>query len=296
MPPTPPLTLIVSARDWLGRSFESVLSSNGYLVLRAYSPHQALEHAGAAVPDLVFIDAEFNGPMSGTDLCRELRARLLVSPDTPLIQISARPLARAERIEALRAGAWEIFSLPLDAEEIVLRLETYLLARLEAGRLREASLVDPVTGLYNVRGILQRVRELGALMARRRTAFACIVFGPDGGDQVTVEPVFSIFQSGCRESDAVGRLGPREFIVLAPDTDQAGATALARRVLTAAEGGEFGRVLLRAGLYAVGDFASASIQPVELLVRATMAFRHLSVHTAADRIRTFGPRGEVTAL
>lgn len=305
-----PLALIVSAHEWLGRSFESVLSTNGYVVLRAFSTSQAVQHASAAVPDVVFIGNELDDPMSGTDLCRALQADLLISPDTPIVLISARPITRPERLEALRAGVWEILTLPLDAEELLVRLGTYLKARIEANRLREESLIDPDIGLYNVRGILRRVRELGAAASRSHSALACTVFGPDARTPLAAELVARCFGDTCRGSDIVGRLGPHEFVILSPGTDQAGALALARRLLSVAERAESGRIALWAGLFAVPDFASAGIQPVELLVRATTAFRRSRADgsvlrsaastftpsvSAGDRIRVFGPRDEVPA-
>jgi diguanylate cyclase (GGDEF)-like protein len=308
MPPTSPLAIIAGGHEWLVRSLESVLSSNGYAVLRAYTPQQAREHIRTMQPDAIFIDSALGTGTGGTDLCRALRGDPALPPELPIILITSGPASRQERLEALRAGAWDLFGLPLDAEELLLQLGRYVSARLEADRVREESLLDPLTGLYNVRGMLRRVRELGAAALRHHHALGCIVFGLDGRREAgggeaeageaaaPADRIAHLFRAGCRAGDTVGRLGRQELVVLAPDTDPAGALALARRLTAVtgdrgsnAEGCE--RIRIEAGLFAVPDFAAASIEPVEMLVRATTALRRFRSVREAERIRSFDGDG-----
>lgn len=304
MSANPPLALIASSNEWLARSFESVLGSNGYAVQRAYTPGQALEHARMMQPDAIFIDTSFRTESDGIDLCRTLRGDPFLPPNAPIMLIATGPASRQERLEALRAGAWEVFGLPLDAEALLLQLGTYVTARVAADRAQEESLLDPFTGLYNMRGLLRRVRELGAAALRHHHPLACIVFGPTGhyeeeaGEMELSEAAFPagqvahLFRDECRAGDAVGRLGPNEFVVLAPDTGPAGALTLARRITAAADlnalDDESGSQLqMRAGLFAVPDFAAAEVQPVEMLVRATMALRRSRSGLTSGRIVSF---------
>ena len=50
----------------------------------------------------------------------------------------------------------------MDPNELILRMETFVKAKHEADRVREEGLMDPGTGLYNVRGLLRRATELSA--------------------------------------------------------------------------------------------------------------------------------------
>lgn len=290
--PTPsisPLALLASDHEWLARSLESVLVSDGYAVLRAYTARQAIDRALTVQPDLIFValDLELSGP--GLEFCRELADQRLIS-GTPLFLVTSRPLSRRDRLEALRAGAWEVVGLPLDTEAFLLQLDRYLQLRLDTVRSREEGLLDPLTGLYNVRGMLRRVREEGALALRHQSALACLVLGPGGaeggvGDGMTTSapelpalPIAHLLREECREGDIVGRFGPSDFTVLAPATGPAGALVLARRLTAAVEAqlasGPGAAVAgVRAGLCAVPDFSAAAIQPTELLVRATVAYR-----------------------
>jgi diguanylate cyclase (GGDEF)-like protein len=313
-PSRPPLTLIASGHEWLARSFESVLGPNGYAVLRAYTGHQAIEHARNAQPDAIVLDVSLTD-IEGIEVCRTLRADPQIAPGTPIFLTTAGPASRQARLEALRSGAWEFFGLPLDAEELLLKLGSYVTAKIEADRAREESLLDQLTGFYNVRGLLRRVRELGSDAFRYRRALACIVLSPEtepetAGAEATGEkkgappPVgrlAKILKETCRASDAIGRLGQNEFVVIAPNTDPRGALNLAQRLSTAAESigasaepGQAAPVKLRAGLFAVPDFKEASIQPVDMLVRATMALRRSQAEPTADRIRAFDIQGPVS--
>src|SRR6185295_6366192 len=111
------------------------------------TPAQAQEQARAAQPDAVFLDVG----LAGVNLCRTLRDDSRLGPAAPIFLITPGAASRAERLDALRAGAWEIFGLPLDGEELILKLRTYVAAKLDADRAREESLLDVWTGFYNVR-------------------------------------------------------------------------------------------------------------------------------------------------
>src|SRR5207244_2841406 len=70
------------------------------------------------------------------------------------------PATRAERLAALRAGAWECIAPPHDADEILLKIGAYVHAKLDADRARSEGLLDSATRLYNRQGLARRAREL----------------------------------------------------------------------------------------------------------------------------------------
>lgn len=306
VPSRPPLALIASGHEWLVRSFESVLGPHGYAALRAYTGAQARDHARTARPDAIFVDVCLDD-LRGIDLCRSLRSDPHLPPGTPILLIASGPATRQARLDALRSGAWEILGLPLDAEEILLKLGTYVTAKLDADRAREESLLDPETGFYNARGLLRRIRELGSDAARNRRALACIVLSPEeaaGEGTDGTDPIGSlvqVLQESCRQSDVVGRLGSSEFVVLAQDTDPSGAADLARRLAAVAEAWNTGgqatspsSIQIHAGIFAVPDFRDPMIQPIDLLMRAAMALRRSRSEKGHGRIRAFDAGGPVT--
>lgn len=299
----PPLVLIANAQEWSALSLESILSPSGFTVLRAHNHRQAIQRTRAARPDILVIDTELPD-IGGIELCRLLRADVGVTPSTPILITSAGPITRQQRLDALRAGAWNMIGLPLDAEELVLELQSYVRAKVDADTAREEGLLDAATGFYNLRGLLQRARELGADAARYDRPMACVVFTTEpehaeSDDQVEDElppaavRVATILRMAGRGSDTIGRLGQSEFVVLAPGTDTHGAFQLARRLVTAIDAAQTETSAdssaafdLRAGYYAVRNFRTAAIDPVDLLVRATMALKRTHGEQGDDRIRS----------
>jgi PleD family two-component response regulator len=270
-------------------------------VVRAYTGQQALERARTSQPDLIILDAQMPD-MHGFDVCRTLRNDSRFSATTPIVITTSGPSGRTQRLEAYRAGAWEFLGQPLDGEALLLKLNTFLQSKREVDSLREENLLDPGSGLYNMRGLSRRAREIGAEAFRRRDPVACVVFSPDSEEEEPEEEevrrmtdqLALLFRQSGRASDAIGRLGQSEYGVIAPATGPEAAVRLVRRLGGAIEsspipvrGGE--RTLkLRAGYCAVPDFAESSVDAVELLLRATTALRDLKREgPTGERVRAF---------
>jgi len=298
-----PLVLIANDQEWSARSIESILGPNGYAVVRAYTGQQALERARASQPDLIILDAQMPD-MHGFEVCRALRSDPRFSATTPIVITTSGPSGRTQRLEAYRCGAWEFLGQPLDGEALLLKLATFLQSKQQVDILREENLLDSGTGLYNMRGLSRRAREIGADALRRREALACVVFAPESeldaddeapGDELLrlSDQVGVVLRQRGRVSDAIGRLGPTEFAVIAPATGADGAVRLVNRLSGAVEatripvrGGER-TVRVKAGYCAVPDFAESSVDAVELLLRATTALRDLRRAGEDDRVRAF---------
>ena len=290
-PSQSPLVLIANDQEWSARSLESILIPKGYGVVRAYTGRQALERAHTAHPDVIILDAQMPD-LHGVEVCRQLRADPRFSPTVPIIITTAGPSGRAQRLEAYQAGAWEFLGQPLDGESLLLKLEAFLRAKLEVDRVHDESLLDEVTGLYNMRGLSRRAREIGSEAFRRRHALTCIVFAPESpelGDLATADTasrlaaaVGEALRKAGRSSDAIGRLGPLEFAVIAPATGPEAALKLVDRLRETVEthpvprnGAAPAAVGLRAGYFAVPDFHEAELDATEMLLRATTALRLL---------------------
>lgn len=291
-----PLVVIAGQHAWLLRSLESIFASNGFTVVIASSEDLSAGTLPDVRPDLILLEAD------PADVWPEMFRAVLrqpgVTPSTPIIATTAEPLTRQKRLDALRAGAWDAFGHPLDAEVLTLKATAYVRSKMEADDARDRGLVDPETDLYNVRGVLRRIYEEAAEAMRHRRPLACLVAAldvPDVGGTVIDESEYGraaarALRRRGRASDVIGRLGPNEFVVIAPGTDAEGARRLAQR-LTGVSGNGHGAVAdmpqLRAGYAAVGDIAAAKIEPVDLFVRAVVALRSAQAVEAGERIRSF---------
>lgn len=294
-----PLVLIANDQEWSARSLESILSPNGFRVVRAFTAQQALEAVRQHQPDVIVLDAQMPD-MHGFDVCRSLREDQLVGPATPIIITTAGPSGRSQRIEAFEAGAWEFFGQPLDGDTLLLKLRTFLRGKLELDRVSGETLLDPVSGLYSRRGLAHRAREMGSDASRRHEPLACVVLGAEADETEPCDGedgrawqldalVGQLLRRASRVSDAVGRIGAGEYAILAPSTGAAGATRLATRLGSALESAsaEGIRLRVRAGCCAVPDFARSPVDVLELLLRATTALRDLQREGDSERIRSF---------
>jgi len=159
--PASPLVLIANDQEWSARSIESILGPNGYSVVRAYTGQQALERARTSQPDIIILDAQMPD-MHGFEVCRALRSDPRLSVTTPIVITTSGPSGRTQRLEAYRCGAWEFLGQPLDGEALLLKLATFLQSKQQVDVLREENLLDSGTGLYNMRGLARRAKEIGA--------------------------------------------------------------------------------------------------------------------------------------
>ncbi len=304
--PRPPLALIGNSQEWAARSIESVLGSNGYAVLRAFTLQQTLEYSRTANPDVIIMDAAL-AETSGIELCRQLRQESIVSPATPIVITTSGVPTEADELRALQAGAWELIGVPLKYETLLLKLGAFVHAKMEAEQAREQSLVDSLSGLYNTRGMLRRVREVGLDAARHGHPVACVAFSAevDSSDSESphnASPDFDVHVAGAltaltRSSDALGRLREHEFILLAPHTNAEGARRMAERITASSMRvpGESGMQLdlrVRAGCYAI-DPTRMQVDPIELLTRATRALRRSQADRSSALIQFYDDAGSV---
>ena len=244
-----PQILLANADKWLTESLESVLMQGGYTVIITAKRQHVLELARRHGPDGILLDMALDARVTDSlSLCRSLRADPNVSRATPIILTTAGPALRAQQLEALRAGAWELRGDPLDMEELVLRLSVYVQGKLEVDRLGAEGMVDRVSGLYNDAGMSRRSAEIAAFTARQGLPLACAVFQPADGVLTAgaADRLALAMRRAARISDAVGRTGPAEFTVFAPATDEEGAEGLTQRILDAIASST--QIKLRAGM------------------------------------------------
>lgn len=285
----PPLVLLANDQEWSSRSLESVLGPRGFATVRAFTGRQALELVRTTRADAVVIDVGLPD-ISGLDVCRLLREEPTFQTGTPVILLTSGTPTRAQRLEAYGAGAWELLSEPYDIDALMLKLDLFVRAKREADRTLESGLLDPATGVYNARGLARRAREIGADAARRRAGLACVAFAAKaeglGASEASVDVeslvvarLSEVCRQAARVSDAVGRLGRSEVVVIAPSTDAAGAERIVARVRSLVEatplrhGDRVSSLRVIAGFTAVSDFSTSSSDVVSLLLRAASELR-----------------------
>ena len=267
----PPRILIASDQNHALSDVVRSLGRQGYSVLRVFAQASVLERARTARPDVVVLDAAL-GVEHALDLSRTLRADPSIGSGTPiLLLVPSRP-RREDHLTALRAGVWELVRQPLDVAGLLDKLDRYVLVKVERDGASRRDLVDDVTGLYSSHGLARRAGELILQAARHNTSVACVAVAPDrngqdgAGDAVeALRGVARLLEASGRRSDAIGRIGPAEFAVVAAGVNRGGARQLAKRLRDTVG------IELRAGYDAVGSRRAGALEARSLLARAARA-------------------------
>src|SRR5439155_786450 len=156
------------------------------------------------------------------------------------------------------------------------------------------------------------LRELGAQASRLNAALACVALAPDFGDgaarselndgvlEAVVTQLAGALRAAGRASDAIGRLGPTEFAIVASGADAAGAVRLAERLASAVTDGprdSLGTDLttkapfrLRAGYSVVSDARVPSADPADTIPGAASALQLARAQPGGPWIRSFPER------
>lgn len=227
--------LATTLKNW---GHEVVVTRNG---LEAW---HALQKTDA--PLLAILDWMMPG-MDGLEICRKVRQEITGSP-IYLILLTA--MSRKENlIEGMKAGADDYLTKPFDRQELrvrlqagarIVELQSSLGARIQElqsaiverqqaeEELRNLTLTDDLTGLYNHRGFFT-LAEHNAKIARRTGKSSLLIYADMDGlkeindafghteGSLAIAQTAMILRKTFRDSDIVARLGGDEFAILSAD-------------------------------------------------------------------------------
>jgi diguanylate cyclase (GGDEF)-like protein len=154
---------------------------------------------------------------------------------------------RPRTLEPADLGALRDLAMLVENELNVSRLNrAQRQLTIESALLRQQAVVDPLTQIWNRRGILDYLRRELSQAGRQRFPIAVLMadvdylkginetFGPHSGDEVLRE-LAQRLRAALRPYDAVGRYGDDEFLVILCRLDAPAASLVAERVRSALE-------------------------------------------------------------
>jgi diguanylate cyclase (GGDEF)-like protein len=269
----PPRILLASEQNGALRDVVSSLGRRGYSVVRVFAEPDVLARARTTRPDVILLDAKLADGHS-LDVTRTLRADASIGSGTPIVLLVAARATRQDHLAALRAGVWELVRQPPKVGALLHKLDGYVLGKVEQDRALRRDVMDDMTGLYSTHGLTRRGGELILQASRHSASVACVVFAPDQNGPVaadTLRDVARLLKASGRHSDAIGRVGPTEFALIAAGVNRAGARRLAQRLRDAVG------IELRAGYDAAGSRRTSggagggALEARSLLARAARA-------------------------
>jgi len=225
------------------RVLKMTLESWGHEVIEARDGAVALQILqNDSPPKLAILDLSMP-EMDGIKVCKQVRQNSSATP-TYIILLTAN--TRKELIvTGLEAGADDYVTKPFDTDELHARVKVGMrmvdlqmslaqrVAELELAQesLRNLSLTDDLTGLYNRRGFFALAKQQLS-SARREGRHASLVYidmdglkrlndthGHEIGSRV-IQEVGDILRETFRSSDLIARIGGDEFVVFETSNDQ----------------------------------------------------------------------------
>lgn len=215
--------LIIDDDIDLTQAYSQILRSAGMVVEVLNDPELVLEHMSSFRPELILMDI-YMPNCDGVELSKVIRQDHSYL-DVPIIFLSSEQ-DEQKQIAAVKVGADDFLCKPIAPELLISSLSS----RAERFRsLRSLVMRDGLTGLYNHTAIKEDLISKISSASRTVTCVAVAMidldnfkqvndtYGHQMGDQV-LRTLSHMLKQRLRKSDAVGRYGGEEFIVIFPNT------------------------------------------------------------------------------
>ena len=155
---------------------QRLLTDAGYQVSAADSADKAMSYMDEAV-DFVLTDLQM-GDVSGMDLLRHWK---LKQPETMFLMITGHA-STVSAIEAIRLGAYDYMTKPLDVNKLIVTLQNMVKLREESRKTRELqNRLDEKFSLSNIIGRSPQMQRVFELIRRSAQAFSTVLILGESG-------------------------------------------------------------------------------------------------------------------
>jgi DNA-binding NtrC family response regulator len=228
-----------------------ILCENGYAVHPTTEGELGLQFVRRSPPDLVLVDVRMPG-MDGYQVCANLKSDA-ATKEIPVIFISSIDQA-IDKVKAFRSGAVDYVAKPLDAEEVLARIETHIALRRLRGNL-EAAVRERTAQLVAANEELARaLQEIGTL---KEQLYQENLELRDEIDKVSMfEEIVGSSEALQRLLSKVARVAPTDSTVLITGESGTGKELVARAIHKRSQ--RSGRAFIRVNCAAVPPSLIAS--------------------------------------
>jgi diguanylate cyclase (GGDEF)-like protein len=253
-----PRILVVDDDQSILELMSLMLEEGGYQPSTAESAEEALTLFENDPFPLVFTDIRMSG-MDGIELLKRIRK---TNDDTQVVMITGHASLQSS-LTSLREGAYDYLIKPIADFDVVLAVveralekvrliieNRYLFEKLETSNrelesanstLREITLRDGLTGLYNHRYLQEAIKTEVKRSQRHGRVFSILFCDIDHfkryndehghlmGDEV-LRKFSDLLSNRLRQTDIACRYGGEEFVIMLPETNKESAVVLANSV------------------------------------------------------------------
>ena len=221
----------------------NIIKADNNIVWATLNVKEGIKIAEMKSPDLILLDVQMP-IMDGYEACRILKSK----PETkniPIMFMTAR--TDDESIHrAYKAGAVDYITKPIKKLELLARVQTQLKLSNMIKCLKEASVTDGLTKLYNHKKILELLNlEIDRAKRYKRPLSIMMLdidrfksvndeYGHVVGDKVLEQLAFEVKEQ-IRDLDTVGRYGGEEFLIIFPEINKSQAYQVAERLRKSVE-------------------------------------------------------------
>lgn len=303
--------IIVDDDPGICETLKDILEEDGYKVTTALNIRDAQKALADKFYSIALVDLVLPGGY-GMELLKDIRR---LNYETVVIVFTGFATIESA-ILAMNEGAFTYLKKPLNIDELKVTIKKAItMQRLLLDnknlldRLKELSLKDPLTGLYNYRYLRERLPSEFKRAKRYALPLSVImldldyfksindVYGHQYGDNILKE-IAQFLINFARGNDVVIRCGGEEFIIILPDINKDGAFMFAIRLLNAFDDNVFDaavnriRLKISIGIAAYPD-AGITTEP-DILDAADRALRE-SKEAGGNRLSVFKGTGSHNA-
>lgn len=244
--------LIVDDDSQISSLMTVILESCGYETSVASSGQEALLKIDEMRPHLVLLDINMPG-LSGLETLEIVRQR---DDYTSVVLVSGNS-DTADVIAGLEAGADDYICKPFNPHELAARAKTQIRIKtltdklsVANRKLQELVEIDDLTGLYNMRGMFERIDLEISRNRRFETGICAVMMDMDHFKRVNddhdhlfgsfvLKEVGHLIRDSIRDVDFAARYGGDEFMVILTGTNFEGAMKYVERVRKSIEAYDF---------------------------------------------------------
>lgn len=238
--------LIIDDDVNLCENLKDILTEDNYRITSVGTIANAKEKLTRKFYNVVLVDLKLpNG--TGLELLNETKK---INEETIVILFTGFASLESA-VSALSEGAFAYIQKPLNMDELRITIKKALkMQKLSLDkkslleRLKDLSLKDPLTGLYNYRYLRERLSSEFKRAQRYLLPLSIImvdmdyfksindIYGHRYGD-VILKDIAQFLVNSARGNDVVVRYGGEEFLILLPDTNKDGVVTFGKRLLEA---------------------------------------------------------------